>query len=139
MTHQFHSWAYTGENHNSKRYKHPMFTASLFTMARTWKQPRCPLTDESIKMWYIYTMKYYSAIKQNKIGSFHYLIFTYFQSDSRNLQYFWKILNNYHIKTFLHFYSILSFYIWTSHSLPVLSSVFKSWIPLLFTSCELSF
>ena len=37
----------------------PLFIAALFTIARTWKQPRCPLTDESIKrLWYIYTMKY---------------------------------------------------------------------------------
>ena len=48
-----------------------MLTASLFTIARSWKQPKCPLTDELIKkMWYIYTMEYYSAIKRNKIGSF---------------------------------------------------------------------
>ena len=48
-----------------------MFTAALFTIARTWKQPKCPLTDEWIKkMWYIYTMEYYSAIKRNEIGSF---------------------------------------------------------------------
>ena len=45
-----------------------MFTAALFTIARTWKQPKCPLTDEWIKkMWPIYTMEYYSAIKRNKI------------------------------------------------------------------------
>ena len=43
----------------------PMFTTALFTIARTWKQPRCPLTDEWIKLWYIYTMEYYSAIKRN--------------------------------------------------------------------------
>ena len=44
----------------------PLFIAALFTTARTWKQPRCPLTDEWIKnLWYIYTMAYYSAIKGN--------------------------------------------------------------------------
>ena len=48
-----------------------MFIAALFTIARTWKQPKCTLTDEWIKkMWYIYTMQYYSAIKRNEIGSF---------------------------------------------------------------------
>ena len=41
--------------------------AALFTIGRTWKQPKCPLTDELIKMWHIYTMEYYSAIKRNKI------------------------------------------------------------------------
>ena len=48
----------------------PMITAALFTIARSWKQPKCPITDEWIKMWYIHTMEYYSAIKRNKIGSF---------------------------------------------------------------------
>ena len=43
-----------------------MFIAALFTIARTWKQPRCPSTDEWIKKpWYIYTMEYHSAIKRN--------------------------------------------------------------------------
>ena len=47
------------------------FIAALFTIAKTWKQPKCPLTDEWIKkMWYINTMEYYSAIKKNKIISF---------------------------------------------------------------------
>ena len=44
-----------------------MFIATLFTIARTWKQPKCPSTEESIKkMRYIYTMEYYSAIKKNE-------------------------------------------------------------------------
>ena len=48
-----------------------MFIATLFTISRLWKQPKCPSTDEWIKkMWYIYTMEYYSSIKRNRIGSF---------------------------------------------------------------------
>ena len=44
----------------------PLFIAALFTTARTWKQPKCPSTDEWIKkLWYIYTMECYSAIKRN--------------------------------------------------------------------------
>ena len=49
----------------------PVFIAELFTIARTWKQPKCPSTDEWIKkMWHIYTMEYYSAIKRNDIELF---------------------------------------------------------------------
>ena len=48
-----------------------MFIAALFTIARTWRQPKCPSAEEWIqKMWYIYTMEYYSAIKRNKIVPF---------------------------------------------------------------------
>ena len=46
-----------------------MFITALFITARTWKQPRCPLTDEWIKLWYIYTVEYYSAIKRNTFES----------------------------------------------------------------------
>ena len=47
----------------------PLFTAALFTIARTWKQPSCPSTDEWIKKLYIYTMEYYSSIKGNTFES----------------------------------------------------------------------
>ena len=48
----------------------PMFISAVFTIARSWKQPKCPLRDIWIKkMWYIYTMEYYSAIKRNRTGS----------------------------------------------------------------------
>ena len=48
-----------------------MFFAALFTISRSWKQPKCPPTDKWIKKrWYIYTMEYYSVIKRNEIGSF---------------------------------------------------------------------
>ena len=49
-----------------------MFIAALFTVANSWKQPKCPSTDDEWirKLWYIYTMEYYSAIKRYKIESF---------------------------------------------------------------------
>ena len=48
----------------------PIFITALFTIARTWKQPRCPLADEWIrKLWYIYTVGYYSVIKKNAFES----------------------------------------------------------------------
>ena len=50
---------------------HPMFRTALFTIAKTWKQPKFPSIDEQIKkMWYISTMKYYSALKKNEIMPF---------------------------------------------------------------------
>ena len=48
-----------------------MFIAVLYTIAKTWKQPKCPSTEEwKKKMWYIYTMEYYSAIKRKEITAF---------------------------------------------------------------------
>ena len=48
-----------------------LFTEALLTIAKTWKQPKCPSTDDWIRrMWYIYTMEYYSAIKNNDIMPF---------------------------------------------------------------------
>ena len=48
-----------------------MFTAALFTIAKTWKQLRCPSTDECIKrLWYLHTMEHYTAIKKNEIMPF---------------------------------------------------------------------
>lgn len=50
----------------------PTFNAKLLTIAKIWKQPECPSTDELIQMWYKYTMEYCSAIKNNEIMSFAY-------------------------------------------------------------------
>ena len=70
MTQQSQSQAYTPRKLKLKDMYIPLFTAALFTIARTWKQPKCPSTDEWIKkLWYIYTMEYYSAIKRNACES----------------------------------------------------------------------
>ena len=73
MTQQFHFWVYIQkiETLNQKDTCTPMLIAELFfIIAKVWKQPKCPSTDEWMKMWYVYTMKYYSAIKKNEIMSF---------------------------------------------------------------------
>ena len=72
MTQQSHYWAgiYPEKTVIEKDTRTPMFTAALFKIARTWKQPRCPLADEWIrKLWYICTMEYYLAIKWNTFES----------------------------------------------------------------------
>ena len=59
----------SGQNYNYKRNIHPMFIVALFTIAKTWRQHKCPSTNEWImKIWYIYinTMEYYSTIKKYK-------------------------------------------------------------------------
>ena len=64
MIQQSHCWAYTLRKPELKDTCTPVFITALFTIARTCKQPRCPLADEWIrKLWYIYTMEYYSAVK----------------------------------------------------------------------------
>ena len=63
-------WGMSEETRIERDTCTPMFIAALFIIARTWKQPRCPSADEWIKkLWYIYTMEYYSAIKNNKFES----------------------------------------------------------------------
>ena len=61
---------HTKETRSERNMCTPMFITALFIIARTWKQPRFPLSDEWIrKLWYIYTMGYYSAIKKNSFES----------------------------------------------------------------------
>ena len=62
---------YPEKNMIQKDTRTPVFTAALFTTVKTWKPPRCPSTEEWIKkIWYIYTMEYYSALKKNKLMPF---------------------------------------------------------------------
>ena len=71
-TQQFHSWEYTQEMpyHTTKAFVQ-LFIAALFVIARTWKQPRCPSIEEWLKkVWNIYTLEFYSAVKNNDILNF---------------------------------------------------------------------
>ena len=71
MTQQSHFWAYTQRKPDLKEIHVPQSSSQhCFIIARTWKQPRCPSADKWIrKLWYIYTMEYYSAIKMNLFES----------------------------------------------------------------------
>ena len=70
MTQQSHFWAYTPRKPDLKETHAPQCSSQQFVIARTWKQPRCPSADEwTRKLWYIYTMEYYSAIKKNSLES----------------------------------------------------------------------
>ena len=71
MIQQSNSWAYIQRKTKFENTCTPVFIAALFTTVRTWKQSKCPLTNEWIrKMWCVYSMEYYSAIKKKEIGSF---------------------------------------------------------------------
>ena len=68
MTQRFHQWALTRENHYLRE---TYFDCSTVYIARTWKKPKCALIDECIKkLWYLYIIEYYSALKRNESGSF---------------------------------------------------------------------
>jgi hypothetical protein len=72
MIQQYHFWGCTPKEWSNTGYSRgaciPMFIAALFTIAKLWKQPRCPTTDEWIKK--MYAMEFYSAMKKNEILSF---------------------------------------------------------------------
>jgi hypothetical protein len=73
MIQQYHSWGYTQRNESQVIPKvcTPMFIIALLTITKLWKQPRCPTIDEWIKkIWYLYTMEFYAAMKRNEILSF---------------------------------------------------------------------
>ena len=73
MTQQPHYWAYTPSKYIriQRDTCSPVFIAALFIIARTWKQPRCPSADEWIrKLWYIYTMEYYTPLKRIHLNQF---------------------------------------------------------------------
>ena len=66
----FKLWCWAKETRIERHTCTPIFITAPFIIARTWKQPRCPLADEWVrKLWYIYTMEYYSAIKKNAFES----------------------------------------------------------------------
>ena len=97
---QSHSWACIWTKLSLKKTCTHMFIAALFTIANTWKQPKCPSTDDWIrKMWYIYTMAYYSAIQKNKIMPFSA---TWMELETLILsEVSWKEKDKYHVITLI--------------------------------------
>ena len=82
----------------------PEFIAAQFTIAGTWKQPRCPSTDEWIKLWYIYTMEYYSAIKRN---TFESVLMRWMNLEPiTQSEVSQKEKDKYHILTYIYIYGI---------------------------------
>jgi hypothetical protein len=80
-----------------------MFISALFIIARNWKKPRCPLTEKWIqKMWYIYTMEYYSGIKSNEFMKFldkwmdlDYIILSEVTQSQKNIHYMHSLISGY--------------------------------------------
>ena len=73
MTQQFHCSDFTPRilKHLSKKLMHPMFIAAKFTIAKYWKQPKCPSVNEWIKkLWYIYTTEFYTAERKKELLPF---------------------------------------------------------------------
>ena len=99
--------SYTTPGHIPKRYCKDkcstMFIAALFIIARSWKEPRCPSTEEWIqKMWYIYTMEYYSAIKNNEFMKFlgkwmelEYIVLSEVTQSQKNTQGMYSLISGY--------------------------------------------
>ena len=71
MTQQFHCWDYILRTLKLQSKRTPMIIAAQFTIAKYWKQPKCPLANEWIqKLWYIYTMEFYSAKRKKELIAF---------------------------------------------------------------------
>jgi len=101
MIQQSHFWGrYPEKTIIQKDTCIPVFITPLFTISRTWKQPKCLLTDEWINMWYIYTREYYSVIKKKKIMPFaaactdlEIVILSEVKNKYHDVAYMWNLKN----------------------------------------------